>query len=132
MPVEWPDRRMDVLNGLDILASTPPGLDQHGSDDRWPDVRNAVHWVVDDTWWDQQDPEESIGTLLESVEEAEAVAAVVREIVSVSDHHGAQASDQVWSDDEAWPRVRAAAQHAADVMRRHSEQVGRAMDPECQ
>ena len=118
MTVEWPDRRHDVLNGLDTLAATPPLLDSRGSAIRWPDLTNAVHWVADDTGWDRKDPKQSIGTLLVSVEEAEAVASVVREIVSVAERQGPEAPDRMWFDDESWPRVQSAARHAADLMRR--------------
>ena len=117
MTVLWPDRRADVLAGLDVLAAAPVASDP-GLDGRWPDLTNAVHWVVDDTFWDRQDPAASIGTLLISAEEAEAVAAVVREVVSVSDRQGPEASDRAWLDDEAWPRVRAAAEQALSIMRR--------------
>lgn len=85
-----------------------------------PSLTNAVHWVVDDTFWDRRDPAGSIGTLLLNAEEAEAVAAVVREVVSVSERQGPEAADRAWLDDEAWPRVRAAAEHALDIMRRGS------------
>ncbi len=36
MDVEWPDRRADVLNGLDLLASEPPTLTAEGHDPLWP------------------------------------------------------------------------------------------------
>lgn len=30
--VDWPDRRSDVLDALDLLASEPPSLDNEGQD----------------------------------------------------------------------------------------------------
>lgn len=59
--LEWPDRREDVLAGLECLAAEPPRLSGSDADPRWPDVTNAIHWLVDDTWWDTTDPSESIG-----------------------------------------------------------------------
>lgn len=80
--IEWPDRREDVLKALDVLASIPPALGASGSDPRWPDMTNAVHWLVDDTGWDHGDSvEQSIGTILRDKREAvvvqRAVAAVM-------------------------------------------------------
>lgn len=56
MDIEWPDLRQDVLNALDVLAAEPPILDENGHDPRWPDLKNAVHWLVDDTFWDTATP----------------------------------------------------------------------------
>ena len=116
--VEWPDRRADVLNGLDALAALAGGPEPV-PETPWPDLTNAVHWVVDDTWWDHEDPRASIGTLLVDEEEAAAVAEVVREIVGVSERQGSIGPAEAWFGDEAWPRVRAAAGNAAAVMRRN-------------
>jgi len=117
MDVEWPDRRADVLNGLDLLASEPPTLTADGRDPRWPDLRNAVHWVVDDTWWDQRDPHESIGTLLRNADEAEAVGDVVAAVVTVSERVQAGSTDAVWFADTHWPAVRESAAKAAGLLR---------------
>jgi hypothetical protein len=119
MAVEWPDRRADVLAGLETLAAEPPGLREDGSDPRIPGLTNAVHWVVDDTGWDNRAPAEFIGTVLVDEAEASAVARVVREIVTVSERQAPEGSDHAWFTDEAWPRVREAAAEAAALMRRN-------------
>ena len=109
-----------MLAGLDTLAAEPPILNEHGSDPRWPDLTNAVHWVVDDTWWDDEDPSDSIGSILVDEEEAEAMRAVVREIVGVSERQAvAGSSDRAWLGDDRWPHVRAAARDAAALIRRN-------------
>ena len=77
MDVEWPDRRADVLAALDCLASAPPELSGDEADPRWADLTNAVHWLVDDTWWDQRDPRADIGLILANESEADATRAVV-------------------------------------------------------
>ena len=119
MTVEWVDRRADVLAALDALGKLP-GAGYDVTRPPEPTLTDAVHWLVDDTWWDVRDLRQSIGTLLADVEEAEAVEAVVRELVAVSERQGPGAPDRLWFDDIEWPRIRAAAKRAADVMRRNS------------
>lgn len=114
--VEWPDRRMDVLNALDTLAADPPEL-VDSRDPRWPALGDAVHWLVDDTAWDHRDPIESVGTLLRSEQEAAAVGRVVAAVVAVSDRRGPTAPDGDWFGDEGWPQVQSAAQKAAVALR---------------
>lgn len=116
MTVRCPDRRLDVLNALDTLAADPPEM-VDGADPRWPSVTDAVHWLVDDTWWDHDDPIESVGTLLRSEEEAAAVRRVVAAIVAVADRQRPTAPDAAWFGDEAWSQVRQAAREAAAALR---------------
>ena len=65
------------------------------------------------------DPADSVGTLLVDRPEVEAVETVVALVVDVSGRVGAEASDDAWCSDAAWPAVRAAASRAADLLRRH-------------
>jgi hypothetical protein len=117
MEIAWPDRRSDVLNALDALASGPPPLTSDGSDPRWPDLTNAVHWLVDDTWWDHNNPRESIGKVLRNDNEAHAVEQVVKVVVTVSERQGSTASDAQWFGDPDWPEVRKLAAQAAAMLR---------------
>jgi hypothetical protein len=117
MTVAYPDRRQDILNALDSLAAEPPPTLRGNADPRWPDLTNAVHWLIDDTWWDKFDPMQSIGTLLRNEAEARAVAAVVKAIDEVSARQGARAPDRDWFADEAWPIVRQLAAEAAGLLR---------------
>jgi len=119
--VQWPDKRGDVLNGLDLLAAERV-LDDRGQDPRWPNLTNAIHWVVDDTWWDHSDPSESVGTILVDLAEAQAVAAVVALVVDVSQRHAAEATDAAWYSDVAWAQVRQAASDAAAMLQRNDAQ----------
>jgi hypothetical protein len=118
MDVQWPDWRGDVLNALDVLASEPLELQGDEPDPRWPDLTNAIHWLVDDTWWDHHDPRESIGLILRDEREATAVHEIVQAIVELSSRLGATAPDRLWLGDESWPRVRALAECAARELRR--------------
>lgn len=114
--VQWPDRRADVLNGLDALAEEPPRLADDELDPRWPDIGNAIAWVVDDTWWDHHDPREDIGLLLRDEREAEAVEQVVRAVIAVAKRQVGR-TDASWFDDAEWPRVRDLAARAAAILR---------------
>jgi hypothetical protein len=91
--VAWSDRREDVLSALRVLAAEPPVLDNESRDTRRPDLTNAVHWLIDDTSWDLQDPVTSIGTILRNGHEADAV----REVVAVSERQGTTISDAAGS-----------------------------------
>jgi hypothetical protein len=106
-----------VINGLDTLASTPPSLQANQRDPRWPDLKNAIHWVVDDTWWDHQDPADYVGLILRDEREATAVRAVVELIVRVSERQGAAATDAMWFADPDWSEVRPLALFASTLMR---------------
>lgn len=114
MGVEWPNRREDLLNALDILAADPVVSAQQAA---WPGLTEAVHWLVDDTFWDMRDPAEDIGELLVDDHEAASVREVVRRVVAVSGRQGPPAADQVWFDDPEWPMVRKMARRAATAMR---------------
>lgn len=106
MNVAWPGRREDVLDALRLLAAEPPELDGTGRDARWPNLTDAVHWLVDDTAWDFHDPRESIGTILRNDREVDAVGAVVTAVCAVSDRQGPTAPDASWYGDRDWPDVR--------------------------
>lgn len=116
MAVTWPNRRQDVQAGLDLLAA-PPEVDENGRDQRWPDLTNAVHWVVDDTGWDLRPTADDVGTLLFDANEAEALAAVVSLVIDVSRRQGATTSDADWFADADWPKVQRAAKQAAALLR---------------
>jgi hypothetical protein len=49
--VAWPGRRGDVINSLFILMTLTTR-----SVESWPDLTAAVHWLVDDTFWDLYPP----------------------------------------------------------------------------
>jgi hypothetical protein len=117
--VQWADRRRDVLAALDLLASEPSTLSLAGldGDPRYRDLANAVHWLVDDTWWDHDDASKSVGTILLSDREAEAVKPVVAAVVEVSDRQGSTAPDSKWFADPKWNTVRTTARSAADLLR---------------
>jgi hypothetical protein len=115
--VEWPDRRTDVLNALELMSAGPPLLASDDSDNRWPNLTNAVHWLVDDTTWDINDPSESVGLILLNEHEADAVRETVSAVVEVGERQGSEASDGAWFGDPEWGRVRSLARSSADLLR---------------
>lgn len=76
-----------------------------------------MHWLVDDTSWDDHDPSQSVGTIRETAEEAAAVQRVVELIVAVSRRQGATSSDVKLFTDEAWAEVQREAVVAAQLLR---------------
>ena len=115
MGVEWPDRRKDVLNALDILASPNPSAE-------WPTLTEAVHWLVDDTFWDMRDPGEDVGALLIDEHEAAAVRSVVSAVAAASKRQGPTAPEQAWLDARsvcAGGRARRGSRSTRRVRRRH-------------
>lgn len=89
-------------------------MDANGRDPRWPDLRNAVHWVVDDTAWDHHDPAEDIGYLLESEGEADLARQLVDAFLGLEAVR--PRSDQGYFEDPAWPEVRRRASALLAVM----------------
>lgn len=112
MNVAWPERREDVISALRVLAAERPALDGAGRDTHFPDLTNAVHWLVDDTSWDSEDPVTSVGTILRNGVEAGAIRAVVAAVVGVSDRQSAVAADAAWFGDDDWSEVRRLAAEA--------------------
>lgn len=117
MDVTLPGRRLDVLAALDRLAAPPSAPGDDGHDPGGVGLTDAVHWVVDDTWWDRRDPRADIGTVLASEAEADAARAVVVALLDVASRQGATGSDRAWLGDERWPDVRELAAAAALLMR---------------
>jgi hypothetical protein len=114
--VAWPGRREDVLSALRVLAAEPLSLDGGSWDTRWPDLTNAVHWLVDDTVWNSEDPITSVGTILRNGHEADVVREVVAAVIAVSDCQGVTASDAAWFRDSGWCEVRRLATVALTCM----------------
>ena len=116
MSVAWPGRRGDVEAALETLAAEPPALARRQRDPRFPGVDDAVHWLVDDTFWDHHDPSGHIGLILRNVQEAAAIRAVVDPLVALCNHLG-NADDRKYFRDPAWNTVREAAATALRLMR---------------
>ena len=119
MSVEWPEFRRELLAGLATFAGEPvEGFGVEGTL-----LESAVHAVVDDTGWDLPgaDPEQSIGTILVNLDEADAVRPVVAAVCRVSDRQGAAAPDAAWFADEEWPVVLRLAEVAASTLRANGD-----------
>ncbi|MCR6488706.1 hypothetical protein M8542_38345 [Amycolatopsis sp. OK19-0408] len=108
-----------MVSALGVLAAERPALD--GRDTGFPDLTNAVHWLVDDTSWDSQDPATSVGTILRNAAEAEVIRALVAAVVAVSDRQGAEASDAAWFGDSGWHDVRRLAAEALTCLARPAD-----------
>jgi hypothetical protein len=50
------DRRLDIIAALNVLAAPDPAVPG-----REPSLTEAIHWLVDETWWDKHDPVRDVG-----------------------------------------------------------------------
>jgi hypothetical protein len=99
-----------VKVGLLVLAAAgePPATA--------PDLTDAIHWVVDDTWWDVRSPEASIPSVLRNTDEALLVADAVQKLLVVLDALGPVAPDRDYTRHDGWPAVRSSCQRAYDAL----------------
>jgi hypothetical protein len=111
--LESPGTRSGIIEALDVLATVTPE-----DTERWPDLTAAVHWLVDDTLWDQFDVAESIGWTLRDEQEVAAIRAVLDPLLAVLDALGPLAPDPSYLRHRSWPDVRAAAGNAHRVLTR--------------
>lgn len=98
--VRWPDRRADIIKALEALAA-----EDAADPSRWPDLTNAVHWLVDDTDWDSHDPALDVGTLLASETEARAVREVLGPLLTIPSALGPVAPGSDFVTHQTWPEV---------------------------
>ncbi|WP_433388496.1 SCO4402 family protein [Micromonospora sp. KLBMP9576] len=106
-----PDRRSDIINALSILATLQP----HGVRS-WPGLTEAVHWLVDDTFWDDRHPRDDIGTVLADTSGAEAVSATLEPLLAILDELGPTAPDEHYLTHPRWPELAQAATGTHQLM----------------
>ena len=104
MAVEWAGRRQDIIEALRVFAAPDAAASA-----RYPSLTDAVHWLIDDTWWDQRDPAGDIGLLLNDVAEAQAIKDVLEPALSVLRDLGPTALDAAYVRHPRWSEVAAAA-----------------------
>lgn len=102
-----PGTRADIVVALDLLVTLTPETTE-----RWPGLTEAVHWLVDDTFWDERDVAESIGWTLRDGQEVAAIRAVLVPLLAVLDELGPLAPDPDYLRHRRWPDVRIAAGNA--------------------
>ena len=120
--VQWTGRRLDVIDALEALAKLPTADPAPR-----PDLHDAVHWLVDDTWWDHHPPAEEIGFILTDQREAIAIEVVIAPLLAVLDElipgaSGNPISDADCFDHRDWPKVRSAADRAYRLLSDHTGQ----------
>ncbi|MGC4893878.1 SCO4402 family protein [Micromonospora sp. DT31] len=109
--IAWPDRRADVVAALSVLAALRP----HARTS-WPGLTEAVHWLVDDTFWDQRSPVADIGTILGDADEADAITATLEPLSAVLDELGPTAADDDYLTHPRWREVAHAAADARHLL----------------
>ncbi|WP_157695291.1 SCO4402 family protein [Nakamurella panacisegetis] len=111
--VAWTGRRLDVIAALDRLATI-----NHANVSDWPDLTNAVHWLIDDTWWDHHPPEEEIGLILRDQTEAASISLVVEAVLVVLGDVPVGSPDRDCLDHPRWDDVASLAVASRDLMAR--------------
>ncbi|MCG5449407.1 MULTISPECIES: SCO4402 family protein [Micromonospora] len=109
--IAWPDRRADIINALSILAALRPH-----EPIPWPGLTEAVHWLIDDTFWDQRHPRDDIGTILASTSEANAIRATLEPLTAILDELGPTAPDDDYFTHPRWHEVTNAATNTLHLM----------------
>ncbi|MEU8301146.1 hypothetical protein AB0C04_28140 [Micromonospora sp. NPDC048909] len=109
--IAWPDRRADIITALAVLSTLRPHTPTP-----WPGLTEAVHWLIDDTFWDQHSPASDIGTILASITEADAITATLTPLSAIVDELGPTAADDDYLTHPRWHDVTHAAAHAHQLM----------------
>ncbi|GAA3845123.1 hypothetical protein GCM10022243_09260 [Saccharothrix violaceirubra] len=106
--IRYPGRRGDVVEALALFVALTPENVAH----RPGDLDDAVHWLVDDTFWDLHDVADSIGFLLRDKREVAVIEAVLDPLLAVLGALGPVRPDVEYFCHERWPDVVAAAANA--------------------
>ncbi|MET7951230.1 hypothetical protein [Micromonospora sp. NPDC005324] len=109
--IAWPDRRADIITALAVLATLRPHTPTS-----WPGLTEAVHWLIDDTFWDQRSPSSDIGTILSRANEADAITATLKPLSAILDELGPTAADDDYLTHPRWHEVTHAAADAHQLM----------------
>ncbi|MGC4891214.1 SCO4402 family protein [Micromonospora sp. DT227] len=109
--IAWPDRRADIITALSILATLRPHIPTP-----WPGLNEAVHWLIDDTFWDQRSPRSDIGTIVGDAKEADAITATLKPLSAILDELGPTAADDDYLTHPRWHEVTHAAADAHQLM----------------
>jgi len=114
--VKYPQFRLNVIEGLRILASRDAAEKWLAGEATYPSLTDGVHWLIDDTFWDVRPVADSVGILLLNTAEADAVAAAVDAVLSVVDSIGPDAPDEVHVRHEMWAKAQDACSKALSVL----------------
>lgn len=109
--VEWPGRREEIAMALEVLSTISPATTE-----RYPRLKDAVHWLVDNTWWDDFDPANDIGKILRDKTEVSMIKAVVIPLLTVLDDLGPVRPDAEYLARPLWAVVAANAKTAHRLM----------------
>lgn len=100
LSIAWPGQRRDVIAALRTLSTLAPG-----EAERDPEFTEAVHALVEDTWWEHQDPHGYVGLVLVDGAEADDARLAVAALVAVLDALGPEAEYDDYLADPGWARV---------------------------
>jgi hypothetical protein len=119
-PVAWSGWREDVKNALQRLS------DRNLQDRYWHsgvrvpgDLTDAVHWLIDDTWWDHRPAHESIPLVLRDKAEADSVQRTVTALLRVLEDLGPVARTHDYLGHHEWHEVLTTARAAYLLLARN-------------
>jgi hypothetical protein len=95
--------RPDVIAALEVLTDRRTHDRWLHGEQTWPDLRNAIHWLIDDTWWDQHPALDDVGPVLRSTDEALAIQHAVDLLCALiddiepTDHDATYVTHPTWA-----------------------------------
>lgn len=116
LSVRFPQFRRDVIAGLEAFSSHQLAVSWRAGESTFPSITDAVHWIIDDTWWDTKPVADSVGLLLTSPAEAEAVGAAVEAVLAVVEAVGPDSSDAAFAAHDLFPAAQERCRAALEVM----------------
>ncbi|WP_143591748.1 SCO4402 family protein [Thermoactinospora rubra] len=108
--------RAEVLDALRVLGDRGYQERHWRNGGGWPDLTNAVHWLIDDPFLDHRPARFWIPDVFWDEREADAVQAAADALLLVLDDLGPHEPDSAYLDHPSWPQVVRAAGMALRVM----------------
>lgn len=103
--VEWPDWRSDVIEALRALADEELHVVWRNREPSTPSLTDAVHWLIDDSWFDTKSATSMVGRLFADEREAAGVDAAVSTLLVILDEVGPVQPDRAYLDHPNWQDV---------------------------
>ena len=113
--IRYPDYRLHVVPAVLSLASASWQREVWLDPAQFENLDYVIHVLFDDIC-DADDPQRWLGTSLRTQEEVDLMAQLGEAYGAVQDAIGPTAPDEMYLDDQDWPKVLAAAARLAQVM----------------
>ena len=108
--------RAALIDALDLLSDRTLHSKWRSGVQTWPGLKEAVHWLIDDTWLDERPAASLVPEVFADSAEAEAVDSAVASLLVVLDDLGPVCPDGQYLDHGGWPTVIEASANALAVL----------------